>query len=266
MRALATRSQQSDWIDHLARAGLVAFGIVHVVLGWLALQLALGDSAGSASSNGAVRELAQQPFGTVLVWAVAGGMLLLALWQAIEAAVGHLHHKDSRRLRKRLSSAGKTLVYGYVGVSAAMIAAGAGSSGGGSDSMTARLMALPGGQVLVALVGAVIIGIGIYLVHKGWSEKFTEDLTGEGRSGDTGTAYVWLGKAGYVAKGVALGSVGTLFGYAAVTHDAKKSGGLDQALQEVLQQPFGPVLLVGIAAGIACFGVFCFAHARHISR
>jgi hypothetical protein len=266
MTALAARSQEAGWIEHVARAGLVAFGIVHLVIGWLALQLAFGDRSGTASSSGAVRELAQQPFGAVLVWLVAAGMVLLAVWQAIEAAVGHQLQDGGKRLRKRLSSAGKTLVYGYIAFSAAMIAAGAGSSGGGSESTTATVMSAPAGQLLVGLVGAVIIGIGVYLVHKGWTEKFTEDLTGEGRSGDSGTAYVWLGKAGYVAKGIAVALVGSLFGYAAVTHDAKKSGGLDQALQEVLKQPFGPVLLGGIAVGIACFGVFCFAHARHISR
>ena len=256
----------SDAIDHAVRPGLVAYGVVHLVLGWLALQLAFGDSQGSASSSGAVRTLAQQPFGLVLVWLVALGMLLLVVWQLWEAAAGHRGLDGSTRLRKRLTSLGKSLVYGYIGVSAVTIATGSGSSGGGTDSMTARVMQLPGGQVLVGLVGAGIIGIGGYLVWKGWSEKFREDLTAKGRRGDSGTLAIWLGKVGYVAKGLALGVVGVLFGYAAVTHEAKKSGGLDQALQEVLQQPFGPYLLAAMAVGIACFGAFCFVHARHLSR
>ncbi len=75
-----------------------------------------------------------------------------------------------------------------------------------------------------------------------------------------------FGKVGYIAKGIAIGIVGGLFAYAAVTHEAKKSGGLDQALQTVLEQPFGPVLLLAIAVGIACYGLFCFARARHLSR
>ena len=75
-----------------------------------------------------------------------------------------------------------------------------------------------------------------------------------------------LGKVGYIAKGVAIAIVGGLFCYAAITHDAKKSGGLDQALQTVLEQPFGQVLLTAIALGIAAYGVFCFARAKHLSR
>ena len=257
---------RSDWIDHAARFGLIAYGLVHLVVGWLAVTLALGDRQGSASGSGAVRELAQQPFGEVLVWLVAIGMVLLVVWQLLEAAAGHRGLPDAKRLRERLGSAGKTVVYGYIAVSGFTIATGAGSAGGGTDSMTAKVMDLPGGQLLVGLVGAAIIGIGGYLVWKGLTEKFCEDLTAEGQAGDTGTAFVWLGKVGYVAKGVALGVVGALFGYAAVTHDPKRSGGLDQALQEVLDQPFGPVLLAAIAVGIGCFGLFCFAHARHLSR
>ena len=266
MTDLAAKAENADWVEHVARAGLLAFGVVHLVVGWLALQLALGDRAGSASSTGAVRELAQQPFGAVLVWLVAAGMVLLALWQLVEALAGHRLEQEGSRTRRRLSSAGKAVVYGYIGVSAARVAAGAGSSGGGTDSTTARIMELPAGQVLVAAVGAAILGVGAYLVHKGWTEKFTEDLTGAGQSGTSGAAYLLLGKVGYVAKGVSLGLVGALFGYAALTHDPKKSGGLDQALQEVLQQPFGPFLLGAIAIGIGAFGVFCFAHARHLSR
>ena len=260
------RVHQSDWVDHVARVGLVAYGAVHLVIGWLALQLALGHDSGTTSSAGAVRELAQQPFGEVLVWVVAVGLVLLAAWQLIEALVGHRHHQDSTRLRKRVISAGKVLIYGYIAFSAATIAAGAGSSGGSSASTTAKVMNLPAGQLLVGAVGAVVIGTGVYLVYKGFSGKFTEDLTAEGRSGDTGTAYIGLGKAGYVAKGVSFGLVGALIGYAAAAHDPRKTGGLDQALQEVLDQPFGPYLLGAIAVGLGCFGVFCFAHARHLSR
>ncbi|WP_432479149.1 DUF1206 domain-containing protein [Nocardioides sp. GXQ0305] len=262
----AQRARNSDVVDHAVRPGLVAYGLVHLVVGWLALQLAFGGGAGSASSTGAVRALARQPFGEVLVWLVALGMMLLVLWQLWEAVAGHRGLDDRTRLRKRLASVGKTLVYGYIGVTAISIATGSGSSGGGTDSMTAKVMALPGGQLLVGLTGAVIIGVGGYLVWKGLSEKFREDLTAQGESGDTGTAVVLLGKAGYAAKGTALGVVGLLFGYAAVTHDARKSGGLDQALQEVLDQPFGPYVLGAVAVGIGCFGLFCFAHARYLSR
>ena len=268
MRSAGRQADDSEWPEQAARVGLVAYGVVHLVLGWLSVQLALGDREGSASTSGAVQELAQQPFGSVLVWAVALGMLLLVVWQGIEAAVGHTEEtEDKKRIRKRVTSAGKAVIYAALGLSAVRTATGSGGGGGGSekktDSMTARLMDLPGGQVLVGLVAIGILVVAGFLVHRGVTDGFLKKLDGGGRSGKDGTAYTWAGRIGYVAKGVALGVVGVLFGYAAITHQSKKGGGLDQALHKVLEQPFGPVVLVAIGLGFACYGVFCFAWARH---
>lgn len=261
------QAHHSDWMDHAVRAGLVAYGVVHLLIAWLALQLAFGDREGSPSSSGALQELAQQPFGGFLVWLVAVGLFLLVVWRGLEAAVGHQGKDGSDRLRKQVSSAGKAVIYAAVGVSAVKVAMGSGSKGGGgTDSWTAKLMDLPAGQVLVVAVGLGIIGYGGYEVVKAWTEKYREELSGEGTSGEAGKAYLLFGKIGYTAKGVAVGIVGGLFVYAGVTHEAKKSGGLDQALYEVLDQPFGPFLLGLIAVGIACYGLFCFARARHLSR
>jgi hypothetical protein len=259
-------SPDDDWVDWVARAGLVAYGVVYVLIGWLALQLAWGDRSGKPSSSGALRELAQQPFGGVLIWIVSIGMFLLAAWQLIEAGFGHRDEDGKKRVAKRLASAGKAVVYVVIGVSGIKIAIGSGSSGKGEETFTAKLMNLPAGQVLVAAVGIAIIGFGVYQLYRAWTEGFADKLDGEGRSGKSGTAYVAFGKAGYTARGVAFAIVGGLFVYAAVTHDAKKSGGLDQALFEVLDQPFGPILLTLVAAGLVCFGLFTFAQARHLSR
>ena len=88
----------------------------------------------------------------------------------------------------------------------------------------------------------------------------------EGTVGGNGRIYLVLGMLGYVGKGLAIALVGLLFGYAAVTHDAQRFGGLDQALHEVLRTPFGVPVLLAIAAGLGCFGVFCAPLARHLDR
>lgn len=262
----AESAHHSKWLDHSVRVGLVAYGIVHLMVGWLALQLALGDKEENASNTGALHALAEQPFGGVLVWAVAVGMLLLVVWRVLEFAFGFSEEDDTaKRWRKRLASLGKAVIYGALGWSAAKTALDDGSKGG-TDSTTAKIMDLPGGQVLVGIVGLAIAAYGIRLIHRGWTEGFTENLDVQGTSGNDGSAYVLLGKVGYIAKGVAIILVGGLFGYAALEHKAKKSGGLDQALQTVLGYPFGQVLLVAIGVGIACYGLFCFARAKHLSR
>ncbi|MDF1605614.1 DUF1206 domain-containing protein [Nocardioides sp. YIM 152315] len=258
-------SPDSGWIEHVARVGLVAYAVVYLLIAWLAIQLALGDSEGKPSSSGAFRELAQQPFGDVLIWVVAVGLFLLAAWQLLEAAVGHRDEEGATRAGKRVASVGKALVYVAIGASGVKVAVGSGSSGQGEETWTARLMSAPAGQVLVGLVALGIIGFGLVEIYRAWTDKLAEKLDAEGRSGRSGTAYLAFGKIGYTARGVAFAIVGGLVGYAAVTHDASKSGGLDQALMEVLQQPFGPALLCAIGIGLACFGVFTLAQARHLS-
>ena len=265
--ATAQSAHQSDWLDHAIRAGLIAYGIVHLLVGWLALQLAFGEKEDQASNSGAMHYLAQQPLGGLLVWLVAIGMFLLVLWRLLEFGFGYREEQDDKkRWRKRGTSLFKAVIYGAIGVSALRVATHSGGSKGGTDSTTAKLMDLPGGQLIVAVVGLAIIGYGVSLVVRGWTEKFREHLDAQGQAGKDGSAYVMFGKVGYIAKGIAIGIVGGLFVYAGATHDAKKSGGLDQALQTVLQQPFGQVLLVAIALGIACYGLFCFARAKHLSR
>jgi fumarate reductase subunit D len=261
---LGRRADNSEWTDRAVRVGMVAYGIVHLTIAWLGIQLALGDHSGSASRNGALRQLAQQPFGKVVVWVVAVGMFLLVLWKLLEAFVDFTLEDGATKVAKPATNVFKAIVYGTLGVSAVHVATGSKSKSRTTD-YTATLMDQPFGRWLVGLVGLAIIGYGVHLAYRGWSEKFLEHLDPEGRSGDSGRAYQLFGKLGYIAKGIAIGVIGVLFGYAAIDHNAKKSGGLDQALHTILQQPFGPVLLFAISVGIGCYGLFCFARARHLS-
>lgn len=260
-------AEDSGWADTAARVGLVAYGLVHLLIAWLAIRLAFGEHSGKPSAKGALQELAQQPLGHVLLVVVAIGMFLLVVWRLLEAGFGHRDEDGAKRALTRLFSVGKAIIYGAIGVSALRVSLGdSGSSGGGTEGWTAKLMGLPGGVVLVGAVGLGIIGYGGFLIWRGLSGGFEEYLDAQGRSGESGTAYLWFGRVGYVGKGCAYLIVGVLFGYAALTHDPKRSGGLDHALHKLLQQPFGPVLLTLVAAGFGCYGLFCFARARHLSR
>jgi hypothetical protein len=189
---------------------------------------------------------------------MAIGLLTLTLWQGLEAVIGREQPDPGARLRRRLRSAGRAVVYLVLGLLAVGIATRAASgSGQGEETITAKLMSVPFGQVLVALVGAAVIGVGIGQIVRGVKQKFIEDL-------DRGAppAVRRLGTVGYSVKGVALCIIGGLFIWAAITYDPKKAGGMDDALSTIREQPFGSVLLVIMAAGIACFGVYCFFWAR----
>ncbi len=259
------RADESDWMDHAVRVGLVCYGLMHLILAWLALRLSFGDSGGSASSQGAMHQLAKNPLGLVTLYVVAVGFVALVVWQAMEALWGHREHEGGRRTRKRLMSAGKAGVYAALAGSAFKTATGS-SSGSGTDGITARVMSLPAGPVLVGVVGVVIVVVGGGIAFRGLAESFRDEMEVEGQTGKDGGTYILLAKAGHVTKGVAVATVGALFLYAAFTHDPNKSGGLDQALHKLLQQPFGMPLLAVIALGFACYGVFCLAWARHLDR
>lgn len=249
--------RQSRGYHVLVGVGLVSYGLVHLVLAWLALQIALGRRE-DASAGGALEQLSQSPLGTGLLWVMAVGLFALVVWQAFEAAVGRKEAHRDGRLRKRLSSAGRAVVYLALGILAVGIAMGSGGGGGNSEqTLSARLMALPFGRILVGAVGVAVIAVGVSQIVKGVKQKFTEDL-----DQSVGRLERRLGTAGYVAKGVSLAIIGGLFGYAALTYDPKQAGGLDAALTTISEQPFGTVLLVVMALGLASFGLFCFVWAR----
>ncbi|MGI8701125.1 MAG: DUF1206 domain-containing protein [Nocardioidaceae bacterium] len=260
-RQQARQLSSSVWLERTVRLGLVSYGVVHLLIAWLALQLAFGHQS-NASQQGALHALARQPFGTLLLWLVAVGLLALAVWQVTEALLGHTREDEPKRALKRVGSAGKAVVYAAIGISAAKIAVGSGSSSK-SQALTARLMDLPFGRLLVAGVGVVILVVAVVHAKRSLTTSFKKDLEARATSGSSGTAIVRLGQVGYLAKAVAFAVLGGLFVWAAWTYDAKKAGGLDAALSTLLGQGVGPWLLVVVALGIGCFGLYCFAWARY---
>jgi hypothetical protein len=255
-------SDEVDTVQRLGRYGYVVYGAVHIVLGFLAASLAFGGSSEEASTSGAMQTLADQPFGLALIWAIAVGMALLVLWQGIEAVLD----PDDEGTKGRLKAAGKAIGYGVVAAVAFRFALSGGSGGGGGgsseESLTARLLQLPLGRVLVGAVAVGILAVAGYHVYKGLSRKFmadveTADLSARGR-----TIVEWTGLIGYPAKGVAYGAIGVLFLLAAVSADSEDAGGLDEGLAALRDAPGGPVIIVVVGAGFALFGVYCLARAR----
>lgn len=265
--AEGTARQVNDnvWFERGVRVGLVAYGIIHILVGWLALQLALGDRSGSPSSQGALSQIAQESYGEPLLWLIGVGLIVLAVWQLFEAIWGHRSRDEPQRTIKRVSSAGKVVLYTVIAVSAIKTATSAASGGGKSseDQLSSKLMDQTAGRWLVAAVGIGIVVVAVLQAKRGITKSFEKDLDGGATSGQSGSAIERLGQAGYVSKGVALAVIGGLFIWAAWDHDAKKAGGLDTALREILDQPFGPVLLGIVALGIVAFGLYCFAWARY---
>ena len=255
----------SKALEVLARVGLVAYGVVHLLLGWLALQIAWGLSGReSADTSGAMKTLADQPFGQVLLWLVAVGLAALALWQASAVIWGYRNLEGAKRVRKQVTSGAKAVVFAALGYSAGAAALGAGSSSAQSQQQaTSGVLGWSGGRVIVIVAGLVIIGVGVAAIVKGVRKSFAEEIDTSPLSPTLRTAVARLGQVGYIAKGLALGLVGGLLSYATLTFDPQKAQGLDGAMQTILAQPFGRFLLTAVALGFAAFGLFAILQSRY---
>lgn len=258
-------ARHSSTLQYGARAGLVAYGVVHLLIAWLALQVAWTHDSASTDQAGALNTVAREPLGSILLWVAGLGLFALVAWQLAEAALGHTDEDGAKRVLSRLSSAGRAAVYAALAWSA--IATAAGSSGGSSEEgVTTRIMALPGGQVLVVLVAVVILVVAGALAYQAISKDFTEHLEPGATHGDHGTAVVRLGQVGYAAKALVIAAVGLLFGWAAITFDPQHAGSIDDVLSQLLDQPYGKYLVTIAAVGLAAFGVYCLAWARWFRR
>jgi hypothetical protein len=264
VRGTASRAADSKPLEYLARGGFVAYGVIHLLFAWIALQLAFGDSSAEGSQSGAFQTLAQQPLGKTLVVITVVGMIGLALWQAFEAAIGESGEQDKQALAERFLSGCRTILYLYFAYLGIKVLRGSGSTTGDSSQQGAStLMDSSGGRFLVGLIGVIVLGVGIGLVVYGVKKGFLKHLNTQQMSPSVRKTTTRLGQAGYSAKGVAYGIAGALVVTAAVQYDPEKARGLDAAVKTLASKSYGPWALGLIALGVAAFGIYCFFQVRY---
>jgi hypothetical protein len=260
----ARKAADSKWLEVLARVGLVAYGVVHLLVGWIALQVAWGGSGDSADQSGALQNLAEQPYGPALLWLIALGLAALTIWQASEATWGFQGRDAKKRVRRRVTAGAKAVVYLLLAISAARFAMGSGQSSSQSQqSTTSGVLGLPLGRALVVAAALIVVAVGVGHVRKAFTKKFLKEINTSAMTPAARKTITRLGQAGYAGKGAALAVVGLLLGYAAVTFDAEKASGLDGAMRTIAAQPFGRFLLTAVALGFVAFGLFAFAQSRY---
>lgn len=254
----------SRWMRGLARAGLLARGVNYLLVGSLAVQIALGSRGQQADTTGALRTVAGHPGGIVVLWLLAAGFAGLALWRFAETAYGQAG-PGGHEVSRRLASLALGVLYGSTCGIVVNFILGVGS-GASSDteskSFTARLLAHSGGQVLVAGIGVAAavagLGVGIY----GLRREFATYLRTAQMSAATRTVVEGLGVAGYVTRGAVFCVVGAFLIDAAVSFDPQKAQGLDGSLRKTAATPLGPWLLFAVAVGLVIFGLYSWCEAR----
>jgi hypothetical protein len=258
----ARRASDSPVARALARAGLAARGVLYILIGWIAILVALGQSSHEADQQGALQLLAGQPYGLVSLWLLSIGFAGYALWRLSEAAFGVTG--EGNGAGPRLISLVRALIYGFFAYLTFKIifGAGGGSQTSRQQDLTATVMHHTGGQWLVAIAGLAIVIAGLVLVFQGIRRKFLKYLQLSQMSPRTRRLVERLGMIGTTARGAVFALAGVLVVEAAVTYQPAKAGGIDKALLTLRNQPFGGVLLFLAALGLIVFGIYGLYEAR----
>jgi len=265
---------QEKWVDGVARAGHVARGVVYILVGLIVLRLAFGEKEESVDSRGAISDLADRSFGTVMLVLLCIG---LVCWTAT-LALGALRGRGGKKAGEsdasaRAADAGRAVINAFLTVAAISVLAGSGSgseSGGGGGSggsgekekqATARLLELPFGKALVVLVGLGIIGFGAWLGWRGLKRKFTKGLDFSRLPAAWPDRTEVLGVAGHLARAVVAAAIGIFLIKAALDYDPSDAVGIDGALSRLARASYGPVVLGAVALGLVAFGLWSFVEA-----
>jgi hypothetical protein len=260
-RGSARRAANSPAVRALARAGLVARGVIYILIGWVAILVAVGQSSREADQEGALQLLAGKPYGIVSLWLLAIGFVGYALWRFSEAAFGVTG--EGNGAGPRLKSLLRGLIYaGFAYLTFQVISGAHSNEATKQQDVTASVMHHAGGRWLVGIVGLIVVIAGVALIAQGIRRRFMRYLATSQMSPRTRRVVEWLGVIGTVARGVVFALAGILVIDAAVTYSPSKAGGVDRALLTLRDQPFGEFLLGLAAAGLIIFGIYGLCEAR----
>jgi hypothetical protein len=252
------------WVSRFVRIGYAAKGIIYLLIGTLALRLALGDGGRLTDSSGALSTIVQQPFGIALLTIIGIGLLAYAGWEVTQA-IADTKRKGTKAsgLMDRGLSIIKGAVYGMVGVEAIRMVIGAGQESRNADDYARTAMQFPLGGIALALVGIGVAVYGLKQLSMAWKSEFDDDLNAEQLRREGGSWVLNIGRAGTGARGVILVVVGLALTRAGFAERPSEASGMTEAMWTLFAQPFGQWLLAAVAAGLICFGIFQVLHARY---
>lgn len=256
----AQKVSNHPFLVGMARLGFVVTGILHLMIGWIALKIAMGMGGGEASNSGAMQEIAATPGGQIFLWVMTASLLALGLWRLSSIAV-------ERETKAKVKAGILGIVYLVLGLSTLGFARGNTSSDGQkASSLTSQILNFPGGKALIILAGLAVLGVGIYGIVKGIKRRFIKDLEAGASSGNIGKGITLAGTIGYTARGIAFLVLGGLMIFAAATVDPSKAAGMDSALRTIGDQPFGAILLLLTAVGFMLYGIYSIARAKYTNE
>ena len=225
------------WFRAMARTGMAARGVIFLIIGLLAIQVATDNGGDTTDQKGALANVAAKPFGEAVLVALAIGLAAYSLWRL---AQGFLDTDDKgddgRGWAVRASKIGSGVAYGILFFSALSILMGSGSraSGSGSEKQTtAGVLGWPGGQAWVLLAAAAIAGVAVWNLHRGLAQRFMKRLH---PPQGVRPAVKTVGVVGMTARAVVFGLIAAFLAKAAIEYDPKEAVGLDGALARLAHE------------------------------
>lgn len=259
----AVELSDHTWFQRCARVGFAVSGLVNILIGIIAFQLAFGDSSQTPDQSGALKLVEVVPGGEIILWVCAVAAALLAIWFVIDGfAQRHRQSSDRDGTIAFWKRVGTAVI--YVALAVGIIGVLQGSGGNTeqtADQTSTSLIGTWWGATLIVIAGLAIAGVGVYFIVRGVRKKFTEtlDLAGAGRMRKF---VIGAGVVGHVARGVSFIIMGALAVIAVITRDPEAVSGLGGTLQTIAGQPYGPVLLAAIGVGLCVYGVYMGFRAR----
>lgn len=256
--------QVAPWVEHLARLGYAAKGILYITVGLLASQAAIGRPARAVDTQGALRVVHQASFGTVALLVIALGLMGYAIWRVVEAIVDPDNRgSDLKGVALRISFAIRGLAHAALGVTAFRLALHT-QSGSHSDQTrhwTARAFELPGGELLVWAGAIAAAGYGLYQFYRAYAAKLSSQLNLSRLSPAMLRWVIGISRFGMAARGVVFCLIGYLLTHAAAKHNAAEAGGVRRSLG--LLAGFGRWPFVIVASGLMAYGAYELLNARY---
>ena len=265
---IAEKTVRRPLVRTLARFGFYAKGFLFIVIGILAIMVAVGVKSGKlAAPTGALATVARIPFGSVIliifvIGAIGhGGWNILRGIADVDDAGGGV-----KGIGARILAAGIGIFYLILAWFAADIVVAARLSQADQaiqKTITAILLTLPLGAVLVVIIGISVIGAGVHECYAGISGKFQKNFRMYELKNGERRIITLLGVFSFTARALIFGLMGYFFISAAVDYNPNEAIGLDGALLTLSQTYYGKTLLFVTAAGLVCHGVLSLYEAKY---
>ena len=255
----AKQAVTNPWFERLERFGFIVRGLLYIIIGVLALQLAIGAGGATATPTSAIALIGRQPAGKALLVLIIAGLAGYSLWGFVRAILDPLGRGTKPKgLLDRAGFLFSGISYGLLIIPAvlALMDKPSTSSAGGTGPVPASLMSGPLGKVLVVVFGLAWIGMGAGQLVTAYVAHFTRDLkTGTMSAQEIKTA-TWVGRLGFAARGIVFALIGVIILQTAFAVGAKQAQGFDGALAALAHAPYGEILLGAVAIGLILFGAY----------